>query len=267
MEFCIISPSAGLENFASQSHTHLVLPQIRDKTYTNFYRSRRKQGDFLILDNGAYEGAFIHNARLAERMKLYEPQVVACPDALLQDWSITWEMTKRFLTQFHSRLEFSCEFMGIPQALPMDINAWWKCAKRMLEDPRITWIGLPRCLYTHFGLHDELRSTIAQCIHDVRPDIKLHALGMADGSLTELEKLAAINVVESCDSSAPVWRGWQGRAIEDSHDWIKDGSAVDFSAALPEDTWYIEHNLDKVLNICWTKTRNGSPACSTGVAS
>ena len=44
MNFCIISPAAGLKQFATLSTTHLVLSHITDSAYMSFYRERRDAG-------------------------------------------------------------------------------------------------------------------------------------------------------------------------------------------------------------------------------
>jgi hypothetical protein len=256
MKFCIISPTSGLRQFATKSHTHLVLPQIHSKEYINFYQERGRAGDFLILDNGAYEGALTHNERLLERIELYKPDVVVCPDAMLHEGSTTVDLTKRFLDEYSGRVSFpGLEYMGVPSATGYNIFDFYEGCKKMLDDPRITWIGLGRFLYTHFGEKPEFRFTIAEIIKNIRPDIKIHALGMAAGSLLELDWLTKKDIISSCDSSAPVWRGWNGRLIDTpqaSEYWAQEGSPVDFNAPLPSTDCVnkINYNIERVLQVC-----------------
>ncbi len=72
MEFCIIGPTAGLERYATLSKTHLVLAHIKDGAYVEFYRKRRTDGDWIILDNGAYESAGIPDVYLVEAIRIYD---------------------------------------------------------------------------------------------------------------------------------------------------------------------------------------------------
>ena len=53
-QFCIITPTAYLHRYASQSSMHLVLAHLvdMDEEYANFYAER---GEFKIMDNGAFE--------------------------------------------------------------------------------------------------------------------------------------------------------------------------------------------------------------------
>jgi hypothetical protein len=85
--------------------------------------------------------------------------------------------------------------------------------------------------------------------------IKTHALGMANGDLWELDRLAWEGVV-SCDSSAPIWRGLFGQTLNERADrdyWDRDGKPVDFdhkifSSIDPSPT--ILHNINLVLSAC-----------------
>jgi hypothetical protein len=234
---------------------HLVLPQVRNKKYIAFYQKRRKEGDILILDNGAYEGQVLSSLRFEERIKLYNPQIIVCPDAYLKPKEITLTLTEQFLDKFYPKFKHESVFMGVPQAEPNDLDNWWECCKLMLEDKRLTWIALPRCLYTDFGQDITLRAQLAKKIYKLNPKVKIHALGMANGSLEELYVLAKCKKVSSCDSSAPVWRGWNLSAIDDiltCESWDKVGMPVDFNAQLhtTSEQSMIEYNLKKVLFIC-----------------
>jgi hypothetical protein len=251
MNFCIISPASGLEKYSIQSKVHLVLPQVRNRTYSSFYMKRRSKGDFIILDNGAYEEQLPTPARIQKCLEMYRPQVVVCPDSLLKKSSITIKLTKAFLDYYYDR--YPADYMGVPQSEAGDLYSWWRCCKELLEDERISWIGIPRSLATHYSdNYQDLRSTIANVIKDCRPDIKLHALGMADGSLEELRRLAMTEQVESCDSSAPVWRGWNGVRLDERIVWREEGTPVDFNAKVPSSRNHalINRNLKEVLKAC-----------------
>jgi hypothetical protein len=55
--FCVIAPTAYLQYYATQSPRHLVLAHLvaKDPAYAAFYRTRSDIGDFIIMDNGAFE--------------------------------------------------------------------------------------------------------------------------------------------------------------------------------------------------------------------
>jgi len=265
MEFCIISPADGLRKFASQSKYHLLLPQVRNIQYTKFYVKRREEGDFIILDNGAYEKQLVTPTRMLERIDKYKPHVVVLPDAYL-DSTITWKSTLGFLDRYYDDIHKvypTTYFMGVPNG--SSLFEWYECAKKMVDDYRITWIAIPRNVATHLAPDSsDIRAACAQVVKDMRPDINIHALGMANGSLEELYHIAKCGLVASCDSSAPVWRGWNGYYLNGAVDrevWDKKGTPVNFNAHrryryAVENDRIIQYNLDLVLEICHS-TQNG----------
>lgn len=232
MEFCVISPTAGLEKYAVLSKTHLVLTPVylKDKTYAEFYNKRRDAGDFIILDNGAYEGETMFHLDIMARLR---PQVVVLPDFLLQPWRKTWHAAIAFLDLVYDRdWATGVEFLYIPQSLPGDLHGFIESYQEAVSDRRITWLGIPRAMA--YAITDNLlaRVEFARMVHRDHPGLKLHAFGMVNGDIHELPYLAQAGVT-SIDSSAPVWRGWHARSLtkpEDRKWWDEQGTAVDFNA-------------------------------------
>src|SRR3954470_19702963 len=116
MKFAVICPITGLYRFATLSKVHLVLAQIGDQRYMDFYKKRREDGDLIILDNGAYEGGeSISDTQLLNAIEFYNPQWIVCPDKLFAHWERTYEMTKRFLDKYINYVPKDVKFMAIPQ--------------------------------------------------------------------------------------------------------------------------------------------------------
>lgn len=234
MEFAIISPTAGLERYATLSKTHLVLShQCGDPVYRDFYLSRREAGDTLILDNGSYENnePFIN----PELIQYLEPNIVVLPDFLLQPWKKTWHASIAHLDKFdHEAIGF--EWLYIPQAEKGDLHGFMESYLEATNDPRITWVGIPRALATDIAQDPLARVSFARLVKRERPNLRLHAFGMVNGDVHELPYLEAAGV-NSIDSSAPVWRGWnQGKYLTNDEDrkwWDEHGTPVDFNAKLP----------------------------------
>jgi hypothetical protein len=227
MEFCIISPTAGLERYARLSGWHLVLAHeyLREgnKSYREFYNGRKLQDDFIILDNGTYENGVPGDVITAADS--LNPNVITLPDYLLQPWEKTWHAAIAFLDQWYDRFP-NAEWCYIPQSEKGDLNGFIRSYHEAIEDPRITWIGIPRALAYAITDNPLARVAFARMVRQDRPDLKLHAFGMVNGNVHELGYLAQAGVT-SIDSSAPVWRGWNGFDINDPG-W--DGRPVDFSA-------------------------------------
>lgn len=236
MEFCIISPTAGLERYARLSKTHLVLTPVylRDKAYAEFYDQRSAEGDFIILDNGAYEGETMFHLDI---MATLRPKVVVLPDFLLKPWKQTWHAAIAFLdlVERNNWLE-GIEFLYIPQAEKGDMHGFIESYLEAVQDPRITWLGVPRALSYAITDNPLARVEFARMVRGDYPRLKIHAFGMVSGDIHELGYLAQAGVT-SIDSSAPVWRGWNGQSMLelDRRWWDEFGTPVDFNAELPTD--------------------------------
>src|SRR5262245_15942235 len=214
MRFCVISPIAGLERYSRLSKTHLLLPQLdKHPPYRRFYQTRREEGDFLILDNGAYEGQSDWKL-LVDCLAVYQPQVCALPDYLLQPWEKTHHEAFAFLDRYHDVFP-QVQWMYIPQSTAGDIMGYLDGLYRALEDSRITWIGLARALPLYITNDPLMRANLATQLRK-RWGGKIHALGMMKGSIGELKMLEHAGV-HSIDSNAPVWRGWCGYSLY--HTW------------------------------------------------
>lgn len=249
MEFCVISPTAGLEKYARLSKTHLVLGHMCSVTaYREFYQQRKADGDFIILDNGAYE--YGRPSISWEAIQALEPDVVVLPDYLLQPWQKTWHAAIAFLDEYsHDAQEF--EWLYIPQAEKGDLHGFLQSYQEAVADPRITWIGIPRALAYAITDNPLARVEFARLVKWEHPTLNLHAFGMVNGDVHELGYLRSAGV-RSIDSSAPVWRGWNGYQMRDWQAWNDYGTPVDFNAVFKAGNRpdYRESNLHEVLEAC-----------------
>jgi hypothetical protein len=236
MNFCIISPAAGLEKWSRLSRRHLVLSHVRNAVYRNFYRQRREEGDLVILDNGAYEG-YLNEKELLEAIEWYHPQVVILPDILLGDAKESFERGYAFWKEWRHRVDV--EWMYVPQAPPEQVNHFFKYLHEGLDKIQPKWLGVPRALATDIGVGSRIRADVCQYVKHAYPGTYVHALGMVAGDLEDLKHLSEAGC-DSIDSSAPVWRGWRGYDIEDPS-WHELGSECDFNAA-PLD-WMGRHKM------------------------
>jgi hypothetical protein len=235
MEFCIISPTAGLERYATLSKTHLVLAPIalKDEAYKRFYQVKRTEGDFLILDNGAYEG---HRMFHLDLLAWLHPQVVVLPDYFLEPWQRTWHAAIAQMDAYDDKYgpNRDFEWLYIPQAEKGDFHGFIESYLEAVQDPRITWLGIPRSLSYAITDNALARVEFARMVRKDYPHLKLHAFGMCNGDIHELPYLAQVGVT-SIDSSAPIWRGWNGFSMlwDDRKLWDERGIPIDFNAKLP----------------------------------
>lgn len=239
MDFAVISPTAGLERYGKLSKTHLILAPVyaKDEAYAKFYRERQRSGDFIILDNGGYEGEPLRDMEYVSGLK---PDVVVLPDFYLQPWKKTWHAAIAHLDRWCDAFP-DVEWLYIPQAEKGDMYGFISSYQEAAEDPRITWLGIPRCLPLHITDNPLARVEFARLVRSQHPRLHLHAFGMVNGDTHELGYLEQAGVT-SIDSSAPVWRGWNGYDIKNKA-W--NGLPVDFSAAeVPLQEALIKSNLE-----------------------
>lgn len=251
MEFCIISPTAGLKRYATLSRTHMVLAHIQSPEYERFYLERQQMGDFLILDNGAYEtGLPLTGKELAERIKLYRPNVAVLPDLPNRPWRDTLDSSIDFLDSYAKRFP-QVEWLYIPQTRPEAMSDWYTGLRVAATHIHISWIGLSRIPALQSG-KPHIRMEWAAHIREHYPRLKVHAMGMMAGDWRELYYLDKLGVC-SIDSSAPVWRGWNGILLNGT-EW--GGLDVNFDAPESEYNLFIEDNLRRCgINVRTTQTR------------
>lgn len=257
-QFCFIAPAGVLDRYASHSHTHLVLPQVDNPQYVEFYQRKRREGDLIILDNGAYElNSSVDADVMIRALEKYNPQVAALPDFLLQDGEKTFEESKKFLYFISGRFPH-VKWMYIPQAVEGDVKGWYKWLWIGVKELKPDWIGIPRALATHISTGPNGWAERINAVEQLTMrGLKTHCLGMTAGNLLELEGL----FWEGCcsiDSGAPVWRGLMNSKLDDVQDrvdWGVNGPPVDFyfkgvddNKAQPFNDSIIKHNMNLVLS-------------------
>jgi hypothetical protein len=231
MKFCVISPAAGLSRFSTRSDLHLVLSHVDNPLYQQFYLNRREAGDTLILDNGTYEGKF-NLQKLIEKIGLYHPQVVTLPDKMYGG-KTSDEAADDFMDKYGANFH-SVRWMYVMQ--PARDESFDSCLERtifMVEKLSPAWVAIPRVMETLAFPNQKIRSLacIALKAYFKHNELKVHAFGMANGKYGELKELAEAGC-DSIDSSAPVWRGWNGYRLGlDDKAWDMYGEDVDFDIA------------------------------------
>lgn len=200
MDFAPIPPLPDLKKYLNSRDTWFALAHVTLDEYMHFYHHH--EGKTLILDNGSYEGAM--NLDIYSSMiEYYRPTVAVLPDILLGDAKRSMHLSLGFLEACGlSSREYRNEWMFVPQAPPGDLDGFISSLYHALQDKRITWIGLPRCLVTDIADNPMARINLASALKKDYPEIKIHALGMINGCVPELYYLQAAGV-RSCDSSWP----------------------------------------------------------------
>lgn len=250
MRFSIISPVAGLSKFASLSTTHLLLCHVENPVYWKYYRSLSEDpNQLVILDNSSYEGKM--NVDLAlQCLQHLKPTCLVLPDFLGQRSDLTFAASIDFIRRW--RHQMPVDFMYVPQfdGTIQDFQVMKKHLRHMVEDFGIKWFGLPRIIAERGYSRSELCLYLKRMAADWQDEQPyVHALGMCGGSLRELRELESAQC-DSIDSSAPVWRGWNGYSLGSDSNWNLKGTPCDFdvhpNSLTSENEELIYENLRKV---------------------
>lgn len=215
-QFCVIAPTAYLEEYATQSPTHLVLAHIVDTnpTYANFYREMSERGDRIIMDNGAFEGQLIDTDKLVELGHICGADAIVLPDYPGKKSAFTINAARNLITSLKDE---GFKTMFVPQSEIGDLEDWitaydWAAT----DNPDIDIIGM-----SILGMPNALphipksyaRVVLTQILIDrgiFNFDKYHHYLGLNAGPALEIPPLIEMGALNSCDSSGPVWCGING---------------------------------------------------------
>lgn len=260
--FCVIAPTAYLEQYATQSNRHLVLAHLvaKDPNYAEFYRNRSAAGDFIIMDNGAFElgGSYAPDKLIRLGLECGADAIVL-PDYPFQPTAVTVEAAEKwgsvvkdagFYTMFVPQSEvgekddwmsgyvwagqngdidiIGMSILGIPNAIPHIPRAYARVV--------MTEILIEQGLFAHNKYH--------------------HYLGLNAGPTLEIPPLLARGVLNSLDSSNPVWMAILGHEYTKNTDSylsvkkVKKEVEFDFPYLKDEDTHRrLQTNIDLTLEL------------------
>ena len=207
MNVCFITPTPMLNQFATRSDHHLVLAHIyeKDTEYRKFYKERVAAGDFVMLDNSAYElGESVQVDRLLVCAEDLNPSAVFLPDCRFNT-----NRTIELAIQAAEKLGgHSWKLFGVPQGC--DLASIMKCYHWMGQQPWIQGFGLYEEIGDVAGLgirKDFLNYLESQ--DDVFEDKYYHLLGMEE-DLSQIQKLGRFGWVDSIDSAKAIVYGMYG---------------------------------------------------------
>lgn len=263
LNFYPLGPTAFLNKLLGPTYPyHMVLAQHLyddDFTPTDYFMYFRRRaalpGYHIILDNGVYEGKKVTYDYLLRATMELNPHVVILPDTPHQMGATLegGEAFKALLKKYKWKGQTMTVVHAEPGNLEQFVHAYMEAAKQS------RWIGISRltedfgclggdavCRRANFLTELSRRRTYQVTHHH-------HALGMRDGSLEELKSLSDSNLVRSCDSSAPIWRGLHGIGMTSNGgfhtDFNPEGGWVNWNGGLDQSS-QAETNLWEVEQAC-----------------
>lgn len=271
-QFCTITPTSYLQDYAryTGSKFHLILAHLLhgeskyfDQGYLDFYKSTKRPGETYIMDNGAFElGQSYDPEHLISVGKEVGADVLVLPDYPWKHFQVTVDAAKEHIPQFK---ENGFRTFFVPQSETGDWNGWMRSFEWALFNPDIDVIGMsilahPIALpnypkgYARVVAADRIRQYLdadpaASAAYQAK---HIHWLGLLSPGL-ELDPLLKMGMVDTLDSSGPVWYGHCGIAYNNFHEsWAIDKQyvpEVDFGAHQNKRAKsLIEHNLKTIQN-------------------
>ena len=260
--FCIITPTAYLEPFATKSKTHLVLAHLvdKDEKYANFYKMRRESGDFIIMDCSSYEMLTPYAPdKLVELGTYCGANAIVLPDYPFQPSQKTVDTAKQFIPQF-KQAGFLTAF--VPQSEKGNLKDWmngyvWASNNTDVDILCYSILGVPNALphinptYARVVMASLLREQGLFADHKHN-----HCLGLNSGPNLEIPSLLKMNALDTLDSSNPCWVGILGHEYTSNSDSFlsvsKPTVPVDFNIPLTKNVETlnrINHNIDMTLKL------------------
>lgn len=216
MKLALIPPH-GLEHHMKQGGLVMSLAQFADDDeYTGVIRDMSSRGKFIIVDNGANEGASFSNQDLARRASKLRADELVLPD-VLGDANETFKVASLYLDDVFNGdvtyLAAAPNYAGVVQG-----NSWDEVqmiVDRYSEIVPVKTVALPRLLLKTFGMR-AIRIDIANWIETNYPGrFEVHLLGASTEWTREPYYVSryATNV-RSIDTSLPYNYGLKGIRIE-----------------------------------------------------
>lgn len=258
MKIAFIGPTKHLKEFScyKDNSYHMILAQhiIGDEKYREFYEERRRKGDFLLLDNGAYEfGQSVNKEVLIKAALLSQPNLLVLPDKRGFKKE-TIEMSYDFLNTLKHEIPKHTRIMAVTQG--SNRADWLSCFLQFANDPDIDTIGissthgfLPR--ETHYFSRAETIEYLAE--NDLIPKGKtIHLCGVGNSGHIELERLKKFEFIEGVDTSAPVIHGLNNVRIIKNEKYTKILDLLDFDMEVEKSKYpIILENLDLFYHIVY----------------
>lgn len=246
IRMCLITPTSHLQQFASQSDgIHLCLASLveeqADAPYLSFYRQRKEAGEYIIMDNMAFEhGEPVSTKTLLDKAVWLKPHAMVLPDFPGQPWQKTVESAQKFMEEARQHPYFKKEspkWLFVPQSERGDIDGWVKAYQWADSEPDVAWIGMSILGIPNAWNRVPPHLSRYYCgeyllSHNLVSSKQHHYLG-SFGYPNEYQLLTQQGIAYSSDTSSPVWHGYHGIAYDTSRWGLQNGkmsSKVDFAS-------------------------------------
>jgi len=245
VKVAVIAPTEMLTTHAKRSDYHLVLAHIyeTDERYREFYKDCVSKGDFVILDNSAYELGESVNVEKLKRMALdLKPTAMFLPDVRF-DREKTLQLVKDALVVLK---DVPVKKFAVPQG--KDLGDILKCYQE-LSHLDIDGFGLYEEVGEVAGMKNRPQFlTYLERGGLVDTSKYYHCLGMEENTKVVAE-IGKFDWVSGIDSAKPVVYGLYGVAFSEEGPMIPYPHRPEgyFDIKETEFDWIIQWNIEKLL--------------------
>lgn len=234
-------------------HMALAHVALEDDVYRMFYTScSHSKENYVILDNGAFEGAdvsFYGLCKLVTRMQVDEvilPDVLGDKEATLDAClNACYNVVKSILWCDNPNKP---HLMGVAQGA--NIDEWVECAIDLLRPGLISVLGVPKLLLEYEGVDARIKA-ITQLKKEL-PENKwpqIHLLGCGDHAGEPARVyFKHPDIVRSVDSSIAFVYSASGQSIMDG---TRPNISISFKDPYPCDPELLARNMNQWERLCW----------------
>lgn len=224
-----IVPVAHLEDTVENQYHMCLAHLIKNEAYQNHFRRMSELGRFVLMDNGAAEGAQLQPDALIETYEKINPSEIVLPDSLFEAGS-TIQKSRNFMKMLQGRgMIDQYRLMAVPQGNCLE--EWEACARIFVKDTRVNTIGVSK--FTNIGWRDRYARVKACDIlaalfkeYD-REDMEVHLLGCDEGPLIVKQIHEAHSFVRGCDSAFSYLQAQENKLMSLADDSRPEGT-IDF---------------------------------------
>ena len=258
--FCFIAPISLLE-FTKLSTSHLVLAHLvsESQEYAGFYKERSAQGDFVMMDNSAYELKEPYSPdKLLELAGRCGAHAIVLPDYPFQEAQVTIDAANKFAPIFKAA---GYKTFFVPQSKKGDKEDWissyeWASTNDAIDIIGMSILGIPNAIphidptFARVVMTEKLMQ-LGVFNHNKHH----HYLGLNGGPRTEIPSLLRMNALDTIDSSGPIWSAVLGHEYTNNADSLlmvkKPKMPVDFHIEVKDTVTHrrILHNIEMTKNL------------------
>jgi len=265
MKHAFIAPINYLHLIPEESNYHLILTHLLgDPTYAAFYRAKEERGDFIILDNSAFEfkkPLSIQEMGLACKRANICPNIVVAPDYPFQVAKETIESAKGAARIFSQHFDVNkAKLMVVPQSKEFDYKDFIYGVEALSEIDLVSFIGMSILgVPNAFKKLTESKSISVNRLYAInhmesileKSGKSVHLLGMGD-DIREITYYKQPFIVGN-DSSSAIWHGINGIAYDINHPHLlRDGKIdkeVDFHITGDQGTEICKFNIKTLQSL------------------